>query len=108
MKTTEFDFKATYTVEGYRGIAWYAWRYATVREPLLGYYLDEDGQECMEEIPGEYDEIEDRSLIVATMVGDDRKFEFPIEDFTPIAREDYCSECGQVGCGGDAYPQEES
>ena len=98
MKTTEFDFKATYTVEGYRGIAWYAWRYATIREPIEF----EDGT------VEDWEEIEDPSRVVCSMIGDDRKFEFPTEELTPIAREDYCSECGQIGCGGDAYPREES
>jgi hypothetical protein len=104
---TDFNFDATYSVEGYRGIAWYARSYAIIRRPLIGYYLDEDGTECEEEIPGEFDEEEDRSQIVATMVGDDRKFTFPVEDFRPLERSEYCAECGQIGCEGDAYSEED-
>jgi hypothetical protein len=35
------------------------------------------------------------------MVGDDVRFAFDPSDLEPIAREDYCGECGQIGCPHD-------
>lgn len=33
------------------------------------------------------------------MIGDDRTFEYPVDDLTPLSDDDYCSGCGQIGCG---------
>ena len=41
--------------------------------------------------------------ILAHMIGDDRIFSFDPSDITPLAREDYCSECGAIGCTHDGY-----
>jgi hypothetical protein len=38
--------------------------------------------------------------VVAHMVGDDRRFEFDVDDVSPLD-DDVCS-CGQIGCGWDA------
>lgn len=32
------------------------------------------------------------------MVGDDRTFTFDVDDLSPLDDDDYCSECGQIGC----------
>lgn len=37
--------------------------------------------------------------IKAHMVGDDRPFNFDASDATVLDDEDYCSSCGQIGCG---------
>lgn len=37
--------------------------------------------------------------VIVVMVGDDRKHAVDPEDCTPIASEDFCGECGQMGCG---------
>lgn len=39
--------------------------------------------------------------VVARMVGDDRDFTFDPDDLTPLDEDDYCAECGQVGCTAD-------
>ena len=39
--------------------------------------------------------------VVMMMVGDDRHFVEDPEDITPLKREEYCGECGQVGCCHD-------
>lgn len=36
--------------------------------------------------------------VEAHMIGDDRTFEHDRTDLTPIADEDYCGGCGQIGC----------
>lgn len=35
------------------------------------------------------------------MIGDDRTFAVDSSHLTPIEREDYCGQCGQVGCAHD-------
>jgi len=77
----EYDADA-YTVEGYRGIAWGVRGWET--EP------DEDT---------EWSGIENRTgRLVCVMVGDDRRFTFDPDEVHPIKAEDYCPECGQIGC----------
>ena len=46
--------------------------------------------------------IENRTgRVIAVMVGDDRRESCDLDDFEPIAREDYCGSCGQIGCAHD-------
>lgn len=35
------------------------------------------------------------------MVGDDAEYVFDIDELIPLDDDDYCSECGQIGCKGD-------
>ena len=79
-----FDFETTYTAAGWSaGIAWRAFAFET--DP------DEDTEWTGIENP--------TGRVLAHMVGDDRTFAFDPDDLEPIADEDYCSCCGQVGCG---------
>lgn len=39
--------------------------------------------------------------LICVMVGDDRRWAFDPEDVTPIDEDDYCHECGQIGCQHD-------
>lgn len=79
-----------YTARGYNGVAWYALGWET--EP------DEDT---------EWSGFEQRTgRVVAVMVGDDRRFTFDPDDLKPLAREDYCGVCGQVGCSHDGLSRE--
>lgn len=39
--------------------------------------------------------------VTAVMIGDDREFVIDVDDLTAIDDLDYCSECGQIGCGHD-------
>jgi len=84
----EFDFDARYSVEGWGGVAWFAWDYEVIR--------DEDF---------EWSGIEyvNKEKVVCTMVGDDQKFTFDIDELTKLGEADYCPECGQIGC--KAYTQ---
>jgi len=36
--------------------------------------------------------------VVYRMVGDDQLFSADLDDLEPLAREDYCGVCGQIGC----------
>ena len=73
------DFDSYYMVDGYRGIAFY----------LVGFATEADGGE------------EDEGWVRAVMVGDDRTHLVEVDSLTRIDREEFCGQCGQVGCGHD-------
>ena len=74
-----------YTVDGYSGVAW----------TVLGWETEPDEDT-------EWTGIEPRTgLVVARMVGDDRLFAVDEADLHPVEREEYCGECGQIGCCHD-------
>lgn len=71
-----------YKVKGYGGIAWYVLGWETVP--------NEDTEWTgMEERTGS---------VVAVMVGDDRYFTFEPDEVTALNENEYCHECGQIGC----------
>ena len=74
-----------YRVDGHSGIAWY----------VLGWETEPTDET---EWSGMYDRT---GGVVCVMIGDDRHFVFDPEDVKPIDREDYCGECGQMGCRHD-------
>lgn len=45
--------------------------------------------------------------LVCIMVGDDRRFTVDPDDVSTLAREEYCSECGQIGCSHDGLDRSE-
>lgn len=74
-------------IKGHSGIAWHVLGWET--EP------DEDTH---------WTGYENRTgNLVCMMVGDDRHWSFEPDDILELAREDYCGECGQIGCGHDGY-----
>ena len=80
-----FDFAATYTADGWSdGIAWRAFDY--LRDEEYEWHGGIDQQ------------LVDTSKIQAHMVGDDQVFIFNRDELTTISEDDYCPECGQVGC----------
>lgn len=96
----EFDFSATYVAEGWgAGIAWRASHY--VKELVEEAYIVDD------ETYYEWDEVENKERVFAHMVGDDARFEFGIDELTKIDEDDYCHECGQVGCQHDGRDRSE-
>jgi hypothetical protein len=46
--------------------------------------------------------------VICRMVGDDRDFSVGRDELSSLAREDFCGECGQVGCTHDGYEREAS
>lgn len=83
MPEQELDLDGKYMINNWEGIAW----------RLLGYVevLDEDY---------EWSGITnvDESHVNAVMIGDDRVFTFEVGDLILIDEEDFCPECGQIGC----------
>ena len=84
MDTKTIDLDGRYSVAGMPGVAWY----------LTGYVSRETPDTWWDGIT----EIDD-SLVKAVMVGDDRVHEIDVDDLTLIGEDDYCSSCGQIGCG---------
>lgn len=41
----------------------------------------------------------DDDAVKAVMVGDDREHTVDVEDCTPLDEDEFCGECGQIGCG---------
>ena len=46
-------------------------------------------------------EMERTGRVVVVMAGDDRSFTCDVDDLSPLDREKYCGECGQIGCSHD-------
>lgn len=77
------DMNARYKVEGYNGIAFY----------LIGYEMIRD-----EDYEWSGIEYANTSMVRAIMVGDDHVHLVDVDDLTPLKDDEYCPECGQVGC----------
>lgn len=75
-----------FTVEGYRGIAFYF--AGEQKETVYSDWGD----------PVDYTET---GMVYMVMVGDDCKHIIDPEDVTVISDDDYCHECGQIGCKAD-------
>jgi len=86
---TTFDADA-YTVDRWSGIAW----------RVLGWKVEPDADT---EWSGYYIRTGE---IVCRMIGDDRDFTFDPDDVTPLDREAYCGECGQIGCRCDGLERD--
>lgn len=89
----DFDFSARYKIEGWAsGIAWRAVSYEI---ELREYIVDDEDEELYWT---DYEEVENRDRVVCIMVGDDRKFTFDVDELIKIDEDEYCPECGQIGC----------
>jgi hypothetical protein len=71
-----------YAVKGWRGIAF----------RVLGWQLEADEDT---EWSGIYQRTGDVYVI---MVGDDKVWTIDVDDLQPLSVEQFCSECGQIGC----------
>lgn len=92
MDTIYLDRDRRYAVAQYPGVAfWYdapQTRPQVVEAVYVGDYLDYE----VEDVP--------TGLVLMVMVGDDRRHAVDPADVTPLNDDDYCPECGQVGCTG--------
>ena len=97
------DFNARYSVAGYGGIAFYLLGYATETQYEGDIVIcdDEDCDHSLSEmcwIEGDYSIVIDTDRVRAVMVGDDREYIVGIDDLTLLQDDDFCAECGQIGC----------
>lgn len=107
------DKDARYTVAGYDGIAFYLLGFKTEwTEPeCLGHPAEDCGPEGEHCSIGDVlycdgscdppEEFANSDWVVAVMVGDDREHLVEVNDLTLIGENDYCHECGQLGCTHD-------
>jgi hypothetical protein len=92
MTETIDPFAGAFTVDGWDGIAWRAIEYKKMHVELI----DDEW------VDNAYSEpIENTDWIVAVMIGDDRRHEIEVSEITMIDDDDYCSECGSMGCTHD-------
>lgn len=96
------DMDARYSVAGSGGVAWYLRGYAiewTEEEWIHDGEGDPDDESSY--LVNEPEEIENRQMVRAVMVGDDREHLIDVDDLTMLDEDDYCHVCGQIGCGHD-------
>lgn len=101
---TTLDTSVAYRVRGY-GCAFRAVRHPERTNDAEPFLIceekdhDHDG-ECyaIDDEPYTY---EDTDRVIVVMIGDDREHEVDREDLTPLPADDYCAECGQIGCTHD-------
>ena len=82
-ETDDATFPAdAYRVAGYAGVAWrvYGWETKPDEDTEWSGYEQRTGK------------------VLCVMVGDDRRVALDPEDVTPLAEDDYCPSCGQIGC----------
>lgn len=108
MSTTEveslepktLDFSLRYSVDSYPGVAFRILRYAEYPDHSVDWICDDSGhwhdESCYVE---EFFTSIDYNAVIAVMVGDDYKHLIDVTELSPIEDEDYCSSCGQIGCG---------
>lgn len=94
----DIDFEdGIYTVEGSEGVAWRAIEYVTHMYPVYYIEHDEDGEEYEVE-SDEWEEVPDFNRVVMRMIGDRTRFEFGVDEITPIKQGEFCWDCGSTIC----------
>jgi hypothetical protein len=123
------NLEARYRVKGYEGVAFYVHGFPKVWEEYMSWVpcgncnvpgLIPDGKtqaDCLVcngeggfDAPsgdGEwFSQDESCGRVIVVMVGDDRKHEVDIDDLAPLKSDEYCQDCGQIGCGWHAISAE--
>jgi hypothetical protein len=104
--TDSVDFTARYTVDGYPGVAFWLKEYDRT-EQYEGDVVVCDDEECDHQLSemcwtvGDTSLVYDLERVIAVMVGDDRAHTVDVADLTKINEDDFCGDCGQVGCVAD-------
>lgn len=80
----ELIMTLAYRVTGHPGVAWSVWGFVTTRD---------------EEYEWTGMEYEDTGRVRAHMIGDDYEFQFGTDELEVLGEDEYCSGCGQIGCG---------
>jgi len=92
----ELDFDARYRVTNMPGVAWYLVGFLEEMKEVEWTELDENGEAfyCYDVEP-----VINDTLVRAIMVGDNREHIIDVDDLVKIGDDEYCSCCGQIGCG---------
>lgn len=102
MRPDQLNDDATYSHPRFRGVALRYVGPAKKWEPMQYYAEDPDGNEVLvDDVYGEGEWVDDLESNMARviMVGDDRIHEVDADELTELADDEYCSGCGQIGCG---------
>ena len=93
----DIDFNARYSVDGYKGVAFWLDGYA--KEDVAGEdYFDGEGNYLYSD---ESEEVDNTDYVMAVMVGDNKRHKVDVDDLTKLDDLDYCASCGQIGCTHD-------
>lgn len=96
----DINMDGRFKVEGWPGVAVRIDGYVKTWDPYIAIDEDEDGNEIeIETGEGEWVDDVESGMVNVVMIGDDAKHVVDISDLTEIDDEDYCSDCGQLGCG---------
>lgn len=100
---SEFQLGTRVKCESLPGVACYVSSWDREFEPEM-YWLpdpknEEDGMWVSDETEGEWIQNPQSNWVYVTMVGDDREHYVEFHDLTVIDEDEYCSQCGQMGCG---------
>jgi hypothetical protein len=102
------DMDARYRVSHWPKIA--VWVAGWVKENVYeGDYLVCEDEECdhgaseMCWVEGDWSIVESDSMVEVVMVGDDIVHHVDVDDLVKIEDDEYCSGCGQIGCGWGAH-----
>jgi hypothetical protein len=93
---TDLNTNDRYKVDGFGGVAFYFAGVQTETHTIWEYDEDDPGT-CWEVSSEE----EPTGMVYMIMVGDDHKHVIDPDDITKIDDDDYCHECGQIGCTAD-------
>ena len=93
-------------------------RYSVLNQPKVAWYVKGPSKTWTEEsweivcedddcdhasdmcyVYREPEEEDDEYMVDCVMVGDDRVFSFYADDLTILPEDEFCSGCGQIGCG---------
>jgi hypothetical protein len=110
VEPTPVDFDRYYTCKGWGGVAFWLRGYAQiVTNPDVELACDDEDCDHDEwfcwSMPDPF-EADDLERVRATMVGDDGVHIIDVEDLIPLSREEFCGECGQVGCTHDGLDRD--
>ncbi len=96
-------------VRGWRGVAYRVLGPVQVWEPWLSVVEDVETGEQYEDDTGEGEWIEgDGTRLRVCMVGDDHVREVDASDCSLLEEDDFCHECGQIGCTHDGRERPDS
>lgn len=98
----DIDFEAHYKVDGSGEIAYYLRGYEQTWEPFTELREDENG-DVYDHVTDIGEWIDNTDNVIAVMVGDDREHIIDVDDLIKIEEDDFCRDCGQVGCGHNVY-----
>ena len=94
------DYSGVYKEKNRPGFAWRIVGPRKVWVPVSYWWFNDD-DEMVEVFDDEGEMINDyeSGIVLAYMIGDDQLHELDFDDLVKVEDDEYCHECGQIGCG---------